>query len=87
MKALCVENDSAAKKDKSFIVGETEVTSSWAGSSNDADDIQYEQLFSSALAYIVLKNLIPFYETSSIIQVALQVSLFITKQFGSRRRM
>ena len=28
MKALCVENDSAAKKDKSFIVGETVVTSS-----------------------------------------------------------
>lgn len=24
MKAICVENDSAAKKDKSFIVGETE---------------------------------------------------------------
>jgi hypothetical protein len=37
MKALCVENDSAAKKDKSFIVGEFKVRSSWDNSADVTD--------------------------------------------------
>lgn len=67
MKALCVENDSAAKKDKSFIVGKTEVRIAWANSTDVTDAkrtlatlLSYSSLYCSRVI-VSLMTLLPLF--------------------------